>query len=71
MKNILEPVRFRNGVWAPNRLALAALTNSQSHANGTLSDEELHWLNLRADGGFGIITSCAAHVSKLGQGWPR
>ena len=29
MKNILEPVRFRNGVWAPNRLALAALTNSQ------------------------------------------
>ena len=70
MKNILEPVRFRNGVWAPNRLALAALTNSQSHADSTLSDEELHWLNLRAEGGFGIITSCAAHVSKLGQGWP-
>ena len=69
-KDLFEPFRFRNGIWAPNRLALAALTNSQSHADGTLSDNELHWLNLRAEGGFGIVTSCAAHVSKLGQGWP-
>jgi len=70
MKNLFDPIRFRNGIFAPNRIALAALTNSQSHADGTLSDEELHWLNLRTEGGFGIITTCAAHVSKLGQGWP-
>ena len=69
-KNLFEPLRFRNGIFAPNRLALAALTNSQSHPDGTLSDEELHWLNLRAEGGFGIMTSCAAHVSTLGKGWP-
>jgi len=70
MKNLFDPIRFRNGIVAPNRIALAALTNSQSHEDGTLSEEELHWLNLRTEGGFGIITTCAAHVSKLGQGWP-
>ncbi len=54
---------------AKNRVMLAAMTNSQSHADGTLSDEELHWLEMRADGGFGIVTTCAAHVAKDGQGW--
>ncbi len=51
-------------------MALAALTNLQSHADGSLSDEELRFLVLRARGGFGIVTTCAAHVSRDGQGWP-
>ena len=70
MTRLLEPIRFRNGIRSRNRIALAAMTNSQSHADGTLSDDELHWLALRAEGGFGIVTTCAAHVSKHGQGWP-
>ena len=32
-------------------------------------DEEIKWLTRRAKGGFGIITTAAAHVSKDGQGW--
>lgn len=70
MTRLLEPLRFRNGIVSRNRIALAALTNSQSHEDGTLSDDELHWLAMRSKGGFGIVTTCAAHVSKHGQGWP-
>lgn len=52
-----------------NRLMLAPLTNQQSHADGTLSDDELHWLRLRAEGGFGLTMTCAAHVQAVGQGF--
>lgn len=62
--------RFRNGVTVPNRIALAPLTNLQSHADGTLSDVELAWLARRAAGGFGVLETCAAYVAKDGQGWP-
>ncbi|MEO8874951.1 MAG: NADH:flavin oxidoreductase [Polyangiaceae bacterium] len=68
--DILSPFSFRNDVRAKNRVMLAPMTNLQSHADGTLSDEELTWLTRRAEGGFGIVMTCAAHVSKDGQGWP-
>jgi len=64
------PVSFRNGVTAKNRLALAPMTNVQSHDDGSLSDDELAWLVRRARGGFGLIETCAAHVSPEGQGFP-
>ena len=67
--DILSPFSFRNDVRAKNRVMLAPMTNSQSHADGTLSNEELHWLEMRAEGGFGIVMTCAAHVAKDGQGW--
>ncbi len=52
-----------------NRFMLAPLTNQQSHVDGTLSEEEFHWLTLRAKGGFGLTMTCAAHVQKAGQGF--
>jgi 2,4-dienoyl-CoA reductase-like NADH-dependent reductase (Old Yellow Enzyme family) len=52
-----------------NRLALAPLTNGQSHADGVLSDEEFRWLTYRAEGGFGLTMTCAAHVQRVGQGF--
>ena len=64
-----SPFHFRNGVTAKNRVWLAPMTNLQSHEDGTLSDDELRWLLRRADGGFGVIETCAAHVSKDGQAW--
>ncbi len=70
MKNLFSELRFRNGVVAKNRVVLAALTNMQSHADGTLSEDELRFLRMRAEGGFGVVTSCASHVAKDGQGWP-
>ncbi len=66
----LEPYTFRNGVTLPNRVALAPLTNLQSHDDGTLSDTEAAWLTRRAEGGFGLISTCAAYVSIDGKGWP-
>ena len=53
-----------------NRFMLAPLTNCQSHADGVLSDDEYHWLTLRAQGGFGLTMTCAAHVQAVGQGFP-
>jgi 2,4-dienoyl-CoA reductase-like NADH-dependent reductase (Old Yellow Enzyme family) len=49
---------------------LAPLTNCQSHPDGTLSDEEFHWLTMRAKGGFGLVMTCASHVQRIGQGFP-
>jgi len=69
MATIFDPLTFRNGLTAPNRIVLAPMTNQQSHADGTLSDEEFSWLLSRAKGGFGTVMTCAAHVTKDGQGW--
>ena len=66
---LLEPFTFRNGVRARNRTWLAPMTNQQSHDDGQLADDELAWLEMRARGGFGVVETCAAHVSTDGQGW--
>ena len=65
-----EPLLFKSGHQMKNRFMLAPLTNSQSHADGKLSDEEFHWLTLRAKGQFGLTMTCAAHVQAVGQGFP-
>lgn len=54
--------------WA-NRFALAPLTNTQSNADGTLSDDEYRWLVARAEGGFGLTMTCATYVAPAGQAW--
>lgn len=67
---MFEPLTFsRSQRTCRNRLAVAAMTNMQSHPDGTLGDEELRWLARRAQGGFGMVTTCAAHVREDGQGW--
>tara|TARA_B100001996_G_scaffold310941_1_gene252793 strand:- start:3242 stop:4258 length:1017 start_codon:yes stop_codon:yes gene_type:complete len=45
------------------------MTNKQSNADGTLSEDEMNWLLQRAAGDFGIITTAATHVTRTGQGW--
>ena len=59
----------RTGTTMRNRAVLAAMTNKQSHPDGSLSDAEINWLLLRAEGGFGIVTTAASHVTPGGQGW--
>jgi len=70
MKNLLDPVTFRCGETMKNRFMLAPMTNTQSHDDGTLSDEEFHWLTMRAKGGFGLTMTCASHVQANGRGFP-
>jgi 2,4-dienoyl-CoA reductase-like NADH-dependent reductase (Old Yellow Enzyme family) len=66
---LADPMIFRNGVRAKNRVWLAPMTNQQSHADGSLSDAEHDWLAMRSKGGFGVVETCAAHVALDGQGW--
>ena len=69
--SLFSPLTFqRSGQTVSNRLVVAAMTNQQSHADGRLHERELRWLVRRAEGGFGIVTTCAAHVRLDGQGWP-
>jgi 2,4-dienoyl-CoA reductase-like NADH-dependent reductase (Old Yellow Enzyme family) len=70
LSDLFEPLTLAHGPALKNRLVLAPLTNSQSHPDGTLSDEEFNWLTLRAKGGFALTMTCAAHVQRLGQGFP-
>jgi len=70
MQKLNKPVTFKNGMNMRNRFMLAPLTNSQSHADGTLSNEEFDWLTMRAKGGFGLTMTCASHVQFIGKGFP-
>lgn len=70
MNKLSEPLSFCHGPAMPNRLMLAPMTNQQSHADGTLSDEEYRWLVMRAKGGFGAVMTCGAHVVPSGQAFP-
>ncbi|NMO20911.1 NADH:flavin oxidoreductase [Pyxidicoccus fallax] len=70
MTGLFTPLELRKNLTARNRIWLAPLTNMQSHADGTLSDDELHFLAKRADGGFGLVETCAAHVAQDGKAWP-
>ena len=68
--SLLDPLPMPRGPALPNRFMLAPLTNSQSHDDGRMSDEEFHWLTMRAQGGFGLTMTCAAHVQAIGKGFP-
>ncbi|MFT6187399.1 MAG: 2,4-dienoyl-CoA reductase-like NADH-dependent reductase (Old Yellow Enzyme family) [Cryomorphaceae bacterium] len=71
MNTLLKsPIRFTSGHTMKNRFMLAPMTNTQSHEDGTLSDEEYRWLTMRAEGGFGLTMTCASHVQAIGKGFP-
>ncbi|MFN7054854.1 NADH:flavin oxidoreductase [Hyphomonas sp.] len=70
MTNLFDPMPLAHGPVLKNRFMLAPLTNMQSHADGTLSDDEFRWLVKRAEGSFGLTMTCAAHVQAKGQGFP-
>ena len=68
--SLSEPLTLARGPAWPHRIALAPLTNWQSHADGTLGEDEYRWLTMRAQGGFALTMTCAAHVQQGGQGFP-
>lgn len=70
MTSLFDPMPFTHGPAMKNRFMLAPLTNQQSHPDGRMSDDEFNWLTRRAQGGFGLTMTCAAHVQAVGQGFP-
>jgi len=65
-----EPLSLSRGPALRNRFVLAPMTNTQSAPDGRLLDDEYHWLTMRAQGGFALTMTCAAHVQANGQGFP-
>ena len=70
VNKLLTSLDFTRGPEMKNRFMLAPLTNSQSHEDGIMSDEEFHWLTMRAKGGFGLTMTCASHIQAIGKGFP-
>jgi 2,4-dienoyl-CoA reductase-like NADH-dependent reductase (Old Yellow Enzyme family) len=70
LADLFAPMTLAHGPALKNRFMLAPLTNQQSHPDGRLSDDEFKWLTKRAEGGFGLTMTCAAHVQAVGQGFP-
>jgi 2,4-dienoyl-CoA reductase-like NADH-dependent reductase (Old Yellow Enzyme family) len=70
MTTLFDTMTLARGPAWTNRFMLAPLTNSQSHEDGVLSDEEFRWLTKRAEGGFGLVMTCASHVQAEGKGFP-
>ena len=69
-QTLSDPLPLTHGPAMRNRIMLAPLTNWQSHADGTLGEDEYHWLMMRAHGGYGLTMTCASHVQARGQGFP-
>ena len=63
-------LRFPCGATMKNRFMLAPMTNTQSFEDGQLAEDELNWLRMRAEGQFGLVMTCAAHVQGIGKGFP-
>ncbi len=70
MTRLTDPLTFSHGPAMKNRFMLAPLTNQQSYEDGRISQEEFHWLTMRAQGGFGLTMTCASHVQAIGKGFP-
>jgi 2,4-dienoyl-CoA reductase-like NADH-dependent reductase (Old Yellow Enzyme family) len=66
---LFAPLTLRCGLTLPNRVALAPLTNWQSDHDGLLGEAELAFLARRAEGGFGLVSTCAAYVAQDGKAW--
>lgn len=66
---IPTPLELTHGPSWRNRVALAPLTNTQSHPDGTLTEDETAWLEARGRGGFGLVMTAAAYVVPAGQAW--
>ena len=67
--SLSDPLSLPHGPDWRNRFALAPLTNTQSHPDGRLSDDEHGWLEARGRGGFGLVMTAAAYVVPAGQAW--
>ena len=70
MSHLFNSLDLNSVTEMKNRFMLAPLTNCQSNDDGTMSEEEFHWLTMRAKGGFGLTMTCGAHVQEIGRGFP-
>jgi len=70
MARLFEPFSFLPGPTMKNRFMLVPMTNLQSNADSTLSNEECRRLVVRAEAGYRLTMTCAASVEAGGPGFP-
>ncbi len=63
MSDLFSPLSLGAST-ARNRLVVAPMTTSQSHADGSVSEAELRWLERLARDGYGLVITCIAAVSR-------
>lgn len=63
MHSLLSPQTL-GSLTLRNGLAVAPMTTTQSHADGSVSEAEARWLERLADDGYGLVLTCAAAISK-------
>jgi 2,4-dienoyl-CoA reductase-like NADH-dependent reductase (Old Yellow Enzyme family) len=64
-KPIMEPFTLPSGVLLKNRVLMAPMTNSSSHEDGGVSEQELAYYRERS-GGVGAVITASSHVSREG-----
>jgi 2,4-dienoyl-CoA reductase-like NADH-dependent reductase (Old Yellow Enzyme family) len=64
-----KPFTFRSGTEIKNRIVMAPMTNTASHENGEVSDEQVAYYRERAGGVGTVITACT-YVTRNGKGFP-
>ena len=70
MKNyqFLNPIILPNGVQIKNRVVLAPMTEQMAFQDGTVSLEEINYMQQRA-GGVGLLITPVAYINKEGKGF--
>lgn len=63
---LFQPYTLNNGIEIKNRLAVAPMTHFASHADGTLSEQEQHFLSNRA-GDIGLFITAATLIADGGK----
>ena len=66
---LFQPLTLPNGVTLRNRFVLAPLTHVSSNEDGTISDQELPYIEKRSED-VGLAITAASNVTALGQAFP-
>ncbi|KAF0329613.1 nadh:flavin oxidoreductase nadh oxidase [Colletotrichum asianum] len=69
-QDLLSPLSFKRGPPLKSRILLAPLTNWQCNPDGTVSEDEVNWLERCAAGGFSMVMTCAANIHPSGKAFP-
>ncbi len=70
VSRLFSPFELRGRALA-NRLAVAPMTTTQSHPDGSVSEAEAAWLERLAVDGYGLVITCAAAVSRESIAFPN
>jgi 2,4-dienoyl-CoA reductase-like NADH-dependent reductase (Old Yellow Enzyme family) len=65
---LFEPVAFARGPALANRIALSPMTSDQAMPDGRITPDEVRWIRMRAEGGFGMVMTSASYVQPCGKG---